>query len=169
MCCITVPECRSTKVFAPPTHKADFFLAFLEHETLLPCEHSPDGDIVAIGVDRGRDFQTLIEAVRDTDLRLHLHTRPDISRRMSPPNVVNHGTVSIERYREILRHAAIVAVPPHPMAYPTGQTVAMETAAAGCCIMLTDSSQIREYFHESCAVSFCHHMILFPRETPLRH
>lgn len=109
--------------------------------------------IVSIGSDRGRDFASLITGVSGSDLEIHLYTGEGQVRRAElPPEVVFHGRVPFAHYREIVASASIVAIPTHVMAYPSGQTVALEAAGTGACLVLTDTPAMREYFSDDTAV-----------------
>ncbi|MEV7101533.1 glycosyltransferase family 4 protein [Micrococcus luteus] len=109
--------------------------------------------IVSVGVDRGRDFPTLVESVRGSGLKLHMYTGDGYLDGAEPPSeVVFHGRVPFERYREVVASAAVVAIPTHVMAYPSGQTVALEAAGTGACLVLTDTPAMREYFTDDTAV-----------------
>lgn len=109
--------------------------------------------IVSVGIDRGRDFPTLIEAVRGSHLELHLYTGEGQLQGMAPgPEVVFHGRVPFTEYRRVVASASIVAIPTHVMAYPSGQTVALEAAGTGACLVLTDTPAMREYFTDETAV-----------------
>lgn len=106
----------------------------------------------AVGFDRGRDYATLIEAVRPLPVELHLYTRPEIIAGIDlPENVRFHGTIPFETYIETLHSSDIVAVPTVELAYPTGQTVALEAAATGAALLLTDSKAMRYYFSDNTA------------------
>lgn len=112
---------------------------------------SRDG-IVSVGADRGRDFATLVEAMRGSELELHLYTGEGHLRGVTPgPEVVFHGRVPFSEYRRIVASASVVAIPTHVMAYPSGQTVALEAAGTGACLVLTDTPAMREYFTDETA------------------
>lgn len=105
--------------------------------------------VLAVGQDRGRDYPTLVEAVRGTDLTLDLVTRPENLRGLSlPDNVRMHGMVPLTTYRQMLRRARIVAVPTREMAYPTGSSVALEAAATGATVVVTGTRAMRDYFSD---------------------
>ncbi len=108
-----------------------------------------DIGILAVGQDRGRDYQTLVDAVRGTDLTLDIVTRPDNLAGIDlPPNVRAHGTVSLPEYRRLLRRAQVVAVPTRDLAYPTGSSVALEAASSGCAVAVTGTRAMRDYFSD---------------------
>jgi glycosyltransferase involved in cell wall biosynthesis len=105
-----------------------------------------DLDLLAVGQDRGRDYRTLVEAVRGTDLTLDLVCRAEnVAGIDLPANVRFHGTVPLAGYRDLLRRARVVAVPTHELAYPTGQSVVLEAGATGCAVAVTDTPAIRDY------------------------
>ncbi len=104
------------------------------------------GYILAIGRDVGRDHQTLLDAVRGTDLRVRLVApQPELAA-SAPPNVeVINATVDHPGYRDLLARAAVVAVPTHAPEYPSGQTVVLEAMAMGKATVTTDSPAMRDY------------------------
>lgn len=124
-----------------------------------PEQHPPvdfasrkDG-IAAVGFDRGRDYSTLFEAVRGTDLTVDLYCgEGNLAGLQLPENVAFHGVVPYDEYRAVISRAGIVAVPTSEMAYPSGQTVALEAAATGACVALTSTPALREYFSPATAL-----------------
>ena len=124
-----------------------------------PQQHPPvdfgtrDSSIVAVGFDRGRDYTTLFEAVQGTDLHVDLYcSEGNIAASRLPENVTFHGVVPYDEYRAVISRAGIVAVPTSEMAYPSGQTVALEAAATGACIALTSTPALLEYFSPATAL-----------------
>lgn len=55
-----------------------------------------------------------------------------------------HGRVPFTEYRRLVDTASVVTVPIHALAYPTGQTVALEAAGTGACLVPTDTPAMRE-------------------------
>lgn len=111
-----------------------------------------DLDVLAAGVDHGRDYATFFAGVRGLDTTVHLLCQPaNLAGLEVPDNVVVHGVVPFPEYRAMLRRAKIVAVPTKELAYPTGQSVALEAAAAGAAVAYTASAPLSEYFQESYA------------------
>lgn len=109
--------------------------------------------ITAVGFDRGRDYATLMEAVRGTNLRIDLYCKPENIAGLHLPNSVEfHGVVPFDRYRQAVSSAQIVAVPTREMAYPSGQTVALEAGATGACLVLTKTPALSEYFTDGTAL-----------------
>lgn len=109
--------------------------------------------ITAVGFDRGRDYATLMEAVRGTNLRVDLYCKPqNIAGIPLPDNVEFHGVVPFDRYRQAISSAQIIAVPTREMAYPSGQTVALEAGATGACLVLTRTPALSTYFTDDTAL-----------------
>lgn len=109
-----------------------------------------DRDVVALGVDRGRDFDTLVAAAR-----LLPHARFDIVTQRGrldpdavPGNVTLHDVVGADDYLRWLRSARVVAVPTHDLAYPTGQSVLLEASATGACVAVTRTAAMADYFRD---------------------
>jgi glycosyltransferase involved in cell wall biosynthesis len=121
----------------------------VNHHYYRPAGEPRDLDILAVGQDRGRDYKTLFEAVRGTSLEVHLVSKPDnLAGLAIPPNVRFLGTVPLPTYRDLLRRACIVAVPTHDLAYPTGQSVALEAAASGATVVVTGTRAMSDYFED---------------------
>lgn len=120
----------------------------VSHRFYTPEPSTPkDIELLAVGQDRGRDYRTLIDAVRGTTLFLDIVCKPDNLAGIDiPGNVRIHPPVSLSTYRNLLRRAQVVAVPTHDLAYPTGSSVALEAAATGCAIAVTGTRAMRDYF-----------------------
>jgi glycosyltransferase involved in cell wall biosynthesis len=108
----------------------------------------PDGHVLAVGTDRSRDHELLVEAVRGTDIPTRIYA-PRLSVAELPANVtwVPH-VVSHLAYRDALRGAGLVVVPTTAPAYPGGQTVLLEAMAASRPVIATSSEAMREYVHD---------------------
>jgi glycosyltransferase involved in cell wall biosynthesis len=103
--------------------------------------------ILAVGQDRGRDYASLVEAVRRTDLVVDVVCKPDnVAGLDVPDNVRVHAPVRLPEYRALLRRARVVAVPTVDLAYPTGSSVALEGASTGCCVVVTGTRSMRDLF-----------------------
>ena len=105
-----------------------------------------DLDVVAVGQDRGRDYRTLVEAVRGTGLKVDVWCKPgNLDGLDLPANVTVHAPVDHVTYREALRRAKVVAVPTVELAYPTGSSVTLEAASCGACVVTSSTRSMREY------------------------
>lgn len=121
-----------------------------DHEYFTPGNEPERVDVLAVGIDRGRDWRTLIEAARRIpDVQVHIVTGPDRVPSNRPSSVIVHPPTDFESYRDLLRTARVVVVPSYDLAYPTGQSVLLEAMACGRCVVVTETEAMRDYiFHD---------------------
>jgi len=109
------------------------------------CE---DGYVLAVGTDRSRDHELLVEAVRGTDIPTRIYA-PNMAVSNLPANVKwIDRTISHMDYRQALCGAGLVVVPTLAPAYPGGQTVLLEAMASSRPVITTASDAIREYVQD---------------------
>jgi glycosyltransferase involved in cell wall biosynthesis len=118
----------------------------VDHRFFAPIDE-PDGDyVLAVGRDRGRDWATLFDAVEGMSLAVKVACRrEDIAGLRVPENVEVLGVVDRERYRQLTGRARVVVVATLPRAYPSGQSVLLESMAMARCCVVTDTPAIRDY------------------------
>lgn len=103
-------------------------------------------DVVAVGRDLGRDWQTLAKAAAGTDWHVDLVTRPQQLVGVDlPPQVEARGLVERGTYLDLLARATVVVVPTHVLHYPTGQSVLLEAMAMGCACVVTATPAMADY------------------------
>ncbi|WP_143027415.1 glycosyltransferase [Bowdeniella nasicola] len=108
-----------------------------------------DIPVLAAGFDHGRDYRTFFDGVRDLDVPITLLCQEANIRDLDiPTNVEVKGVVPYDEYRNLIRRARVVAVPTKELAYPTGQSVALDAGAAGAALIVTGTTAMREYFSE---------------------
>jgi glycosyltransferase involved in cell wall biosynthesis len=126
----------------------------VDHERFAPPtdglgDGGDGGYVLAVGRDRGRDWATLLDAVRGSDLAIKVACRPeDLSGLDVPPNVEVLGYVGPDAYRDLTARARVVAVPTRVLAYPSGQSVALEAMAMARCCVVTDTPAMRDYLDD---------------------
>lgn len=119
----------------------------VSHDYYTPGGGPRDLDVLAVGQDRGRDYATLLDAVRGTPITLDVVCRlENLAGLDVPSNVRVHGTVPLTAYRTLLRRARVVAVPTHDLAYPSGSSVALEAASTGAAVVVTGTRAMADYF-----------------------
>ncbi|NPD03905.1 glycosyltransferase [Nocardioides sp. zg-1308] len=119
----------------------------VSHEFYVPGDGPRDVELLAVGQDRGRDYGTLFDAVRGTDLVLDVVCKPEnLADLAVPDNVRVHGVVPLTAYRALLQRAQVVVVPTRDLAYPTGSSVALESASSGACVAVTGTRAMRDFF-----------------------
>ena len=119
----------------------------VSHRYYTPGDAPRDLDLLAVGQDRGRDYATLLDAVRGTSLTLDVVCKPENLAGLDvPDNVRVHAPVPLTEYRALLRRARVVAVPTRDLAYPTGSSVALEAASSGAAVVVTGTRAMADYF-----------------------
>jgi len=104
-----------------------------------------DGYILAVGGDRSRDHELLIEAVRDTGIPTRIYA-PRLGVSNLPSNVTwIPEAISHVTYREAVSGATLVVIPTTGTKYPGGQTVLLEAMASSKPVITTISDAMREY------------------------
>ncbi|KQQ05649.1 MULTISPECIES: glycosyltransferase family protein [unclassified Rathayibacter] len=107
-------------------------------------------EVLAVGVDRGRDFASLVAAAAVLPhRRFDVFTTPGrLGGLAVPANVMVHEPVAVGEHRDNLRDAELVVVPTHDLAYPTGQSVLLEAAGCGTAAAVTRSAAMAGYVHD---------------------
>lgn len=104
--------------------------------------------VLASGIDRGRDFDSLTQAARHLpEVSFTVVTQPGRIRN-PPPNMETLAPVSMDEHRQILRTAELVVVPTHNLAYPTGQSVLLEAMACGRPTAVTATGAMQDYIRD---------------------
>ena len=108
-----------------------------------------DGFVLAVGRDRGRDWPTLLTAAQATGLPTKIACRQsDIAGLAVPENVEVLGYVDLESYRSLLHRARVSVVATSDVAYPSGQTVALESMATAKATVVTRTPSLIDYLDE---------------------
>lgn len=133
-----------------PGHKVTPVLFGVDPDFYSPGPATKDFQVLSVGVDRGRDYESLLGAAwLLPEIRFDIFTQPGrIYDTAVPSNVTIHGTVTMEEYRDNLRSAAMVVVPTHNLAYPTGQSVLLEAMACGTCTAVTATPAMSDYIDD---------------------
>lgn len=108
--------------------------------------------IAAIGNDRDRDWDTLIEAFgHDPRYSVKLATRRRIPAALRAPNVEIALFSGIRKQHELYDWADVIVVPLRPNSHASGITVMLEAAALGKPMVATDVGALKDYFpaHEA--------------------
>ncbi len=110
-----------------------------------------DGTILAVGFDPDRDWRTLIEAARGTDLRVVIATRPSRLQGIDLPPNVTHRTFTQEELINAYARASVIAI---PMDTSKGVNDAMgcstlfEAMAMGKVIVATNTHTFASYIED---------------------
>lgn len=128
-----------------PSERLAFVPFGVDEEEVRPST-ADDGFVLAVGRDRGRDWPTFFEAMASTGLPATVLCRPtQIEGLTVPANVEVRGYVDRAAYLDLLARCRLLVVPSRPLAYPTGQSVALEGMAAGKCVVATAIPSLADY------------------------
>lgn len=118
----------------------------VDDDELERYARSDRGSVLAVGRDRGRDWQSLAIAAAGTGWDVVLVSRPEqVARIHLPAEITFKGFLSRSDYLARLAAASLVVVPTEVRQYPTGQTVLLEAMALGKACVVTDTPAMREY------------------------
>lgn len=109
-----------------------------------------DGFILALG-HSNRDYPTLLEAVRGTNLPVTL-VASDASALNGvepPPNVCVRYNTGHHETNALIAGATLHAIPLHASSYSAGQTVLLRAMARGKATVVSDTSGVRDYTRDN--------------------
>jgi glycosyltransferase involved in cell wall biosynthesis len=126
---------RERFVFLPTPWLAD------EEET-----DRDDGYILALG-QSNRDYPTLLEAVRGTDLPVTLVAANSsaLGGVEPPPNVCVRYNTGHDETNDLIAGATLHCIPLHEAGYSAGQTVLLRAMARGKAVVVSDTLGVRDY------------------------
>jgi glycosyltransferase involved in cell wall biosynthesis len=122
-------------------------------------DNTTDGYVFSIGLDGGRDFETLARAARGFVAELGGNHRVVLqtTRPFSDPYGcldIRRETVSYTRLRELYAGAAQVVVPLHNRRHPGGINTLLEGMSMGRPIVVSRSPGIADYVEDGCNAVF---------------
>lgn len=108
---------------------------------------STPGYVAVAGQDAGRDWPTFFQAAAaNPEVRFRLAAWPkQMAGYDIPPNVEMLGGLPTSEYRALLQGADFVVVASHPLPYPTGQSVLLESLSCGRPVVAARSPAMRDY------------------------
>ena len=108
--------------------------------------HSPVR-IAAIGNDRDRDWESLVQAFRqDSRYDVRIATRRRVSKALAADNVKIAPAAGLAAARELYDWADVIVVPLRPNSHASGITVMLEAAAVGKPMVVTNVGALQDYF-----------------------
>lgn len=120
----------------------------VDNSFYTPADVPKRFQVFAAGVDRGRDYETLMDAARRMpNVQFSIVTKPDRIE-AAPQNVELLPLTDMPGHRGNLRAAQFVVVPTHSLAYPTGQSVMLEAMACGRPVAVTSTPAMQDYLME---------------------
>ncbi len=114
--------------------------AFYRPSPSKPPETAP---VLAVGEDHGRDFATLVEAMRGQGTRLLIKTRREVP--SAPELTVLKDRMSFLELRRLYEECLFVAVPLKETLNASGVSTILEAGAMGKAMVVTESAAIRDF------------------------
>jgi glycosyltransferase involved in cell wall biosynthesis len=117
----------------------------------------PDAPILSVGFDRGRDFQSLLQAVRGLDVPVVIKARLDIGPSEHPNVRVIREFLPATGFKALFRDSRFVVVPLLSSIHSSGIGTVLEAMAMGKALIVSDSPGIRDYaiHEETCLTVPC--------------
>jgi glycosyltransferase involved in cell wall biosynthesis len=129
---------------APPVE----FVPFGVDTTLFqPSAREPDTDVISVGVDPRRDFELLVAvAARRPELVFRIVAGADHARALGPlpANVKLEIDIPLERVRERLAQARVVALPVRDNSYSGATTTLLQAMAMGKPVVVSRTAAIAD-------------------------
>ncbi|MDO8487476.1 MAG: glycosyltransferase family 4 protein [Candidatus Curtissbacteria bacterium] len=104
--------------------------------------------ISAVGVDSGRDYKTLFEAVKDLNIKVEVACHAsNIQGLKIPDNVIIHFNVPVQKVKEIYGRSRVSIIPCFEKNRSAGQMVLLESASASLPIIASKIKGITGAFN----------------------
>jgi glycosyltransferase involved in cell wall biosynthesis len=108
---------------------------------------TPEMDVVSVGADPRRDFELLTRiAARHPEVNVRIIATAERARSLHPPpsNVTLESDVSLERVRDRLAEARVVALPVQPNSYSGATTVLLQAMAMAKPVVVSRTEAIAD-------------------------
>ena len=147
--CFSRVECETQAArLNLPRERFVFVPTFWDTSETLP---GTEGDFILAVGHSGRDYPTLLEAVRGTGLPLIICAREpsDLGESKIPSNVSVHFRTGSDETNALVARAAFHVVPLRDTNYSAGQSVLLRAMAAGKTVVVSDTASIRDYVQDN--------------------
>lgn len=154
--CVTYPTqgemAHSNSVLRMPLHKVRIVppayvpIEYVDRYIRPAVSSNPqEGEYIMASGRSFRDYATLLEAVRDLDVKLVINTRPFCLRGLNvPDNVQVNDLLPIPEYFRLLANAQFVVVPLQDVDHGSGESHLGQIMAAGKAVVLTQNPSAEE-------------------------
>ncbi len=122
-----------------------FIYQHVDAEFYQPVSSPPDGPVLSVGDDHGRDYPTLLAAMAGLPAKLVLKSRRVSAEQTGPGVCVIGERLASPAYRALFQQACFVVVPLRPMLTASGVGTVLEAMAMGKALVVSDSPGIRDY------------------------
>ena len=132
---------------------------YVDSNFYRPRDAVPEGPILSIGDDVGRDFSGLITAIKGLEAKLVVKTNQSVT--VPPDQIANveviRNRISYEQLRDMYSDSRFVVVPLHDTLNASGVSTILEAGAMEKALIVSASAAIMEYVvpDETCLVVPC--------------
>jgi glycosyltransferase involved in cell wall biosynthesis len=137
-----------TELFGIPAERIRFFPMAFPKELLARQPLASEGYIFSYG-NSDRDYDSLIEVVENTEVKLVILSQSYTPRRRLPPNItLLTGKVSWAELTRWIQAASFIVLPLSAYDVSAGQTAMLESMALGRPVIITANMATMEYANE---------------------
>lgn len=130
----------------------------VDTDFFAPAPQQPDGPILSIGEDAGRDFPCLLDVAPriDTDIVIKTTTIPS-SRPLPPRVTVQRERISYPALRDLYARSRFVVVPLRETLNASGVSSILEAGAMGRALIVSETAAMRDFIvpGETCLTVPC--------------
>jgi glycosyltransferase involved in cell wall biosynthesis len=141
-------EAEWLRAWLGPAAPRVVFLPFgVDVRAFRPADREPDVDVVSVGADPRRDYPLLLSvAARRPELSFRVVATADRARSFGqlPANVAVETDIVLERIRDRLAAARVVALPVRPNSYTGATTVLLQAMAMGKAVVVSRTEAIAD-------------------------
>lgn len=122
----------------------------MDTDFFRPGRRNPDGPILAIGEDHGRDWDTFIEAISDLDCEVLIKTKRELPlHRVRKARVTQlRDRLSYAELRALYDRCRFVVIPLKTTLNVSGVGSLLESMAMGKASVISDNPPMRDYFKD---------------------
>ncbi|MES2464306.1 MAG: glycosyltransferase family 4 protein [Armatimonadota bacterium] len=145
--CFSLAECEAqARLLGLPRERFVFLPTAWESE---PTAMDDEGYVLALG-HSSRDYATLLEAVRGTDVPVIIAAKEaaNLGGAILPPNVTGRYRTESEETNRLVGGARLHVIPLHDSAHSAGQSVLLRAMAKGKAVVVTDTAGVRDYVQD---------------------
>ena len=135
--------------FLPQSTDTDFY---------TPAPGAPDGPILSVGDDPGRDYATLLQALEGLDAQIIIKSRMVSEDKAKRPNIdIISKRLNDLEFRDLYINSRFVVIPVSNQVSASGITSVLEAMAMGKALIVSDFIGLRDYLShdETCLLVPC--------------
>jgi glycosyltransferase involved in cell wall biosynthesis len=130
-------------VYGVPESKLRFVRLGADVEFFAPRNTAPEDYVLALGLDRRRDWRTFLRAVKGLETRVRLVTDPLLLRGLTwPPNVEVLPVRGMLEIRDLIARARFVVLPVTQNCYTAGTFTLLQSMAAAKAVIVSRTEAI---------------------------